>query len=395
MVAERRGQYWNEPTELPAGMNTGNATYPRIQGDNQTLIFSSDRPGGKGMLDFYLSRYENGSWQNPVNMSYLNTTEDDHFVSIPLSGNIAYYSMMYRGNYVIIKAQIPDDMKPSKVNFIDGKVTANGEPVEVFLQLYDFESDDPVQYGRNNKDGSFQMIVPEGKNYDFSATPTQEGIRYFAKIYELEEMESSKWERATIELESLSEGNSWTNQNIKFLKGTANLSPTSDYEMKRLIKLLRNNPDLNLTLEVYTDEVIEDTVQSDPDLTEIRQDTIEYQIDYLVIDTVFLEMDSLIEVANEEMQTDTLSADEFFELGEEPDFELDSMYIQVPKKKVIDIYHNDRTYRQAETLSNFFREKGVPEGRFIVLGLGDINNIVENNTEEDREKNRRVEVRLE
>jgi len=400
MVSERRGNYWNEPKELPSPINMGHETAPRILGDNQTLVFSSERAGGKGGLDYYLSRVENGEWQQPVAMDYLNTPEDDQFVSIPLKGNIAYYSMVYRGYNAIIMAQIPEDLQPRKVTLIDGTVTANGQPIDAFLQVYDLTSGELVQHGRPNPDGSFRMIIPEGGNYDFSVTSKDNQHLYYAKVYEQQEMEVSNWEINAIELAAIKRNYSWENTNIGFETASASLRSTSEFELKRLLKLLKNNPDINLSLEIYTDEVIEDTLKSDPDLTEVRQDSIEFMTDSIVFDTVWVTpTEELIDEGETiDYTQDSLQFAEegnYEEYSQANEFSIDTVSFKVKRFRVVDIYHNDRTPLQAETLQEYFREKGVPEDRFIILGLGDINNLVSNDSKENRATNQRIKVTIE
>ena len=46
--SERGPRGWQEAIELPDYINRGNTTSPRILPDNRTLLFASDRPGGKG-----------------------------------------------------------------------------------------------------------------------------------------------------------------------------------------------------------------------------------------------------------------------------------------------------------------------------------------------------------
>jgi hypothetical protein len=43
------------------------------------MVFTSDRPGGHGGFDLYTSRYRNGKWQPPVNMGDKINTMFDEF----------------------------------------------------------------------------------------------------------------------------------------------------------------------------------------------------------------------------------------------------------------------------------------------------------------------------
>ncbi|MEY2764598.1 MAG: hypothetical protein RLZZ205_1022 [Bacteroidota bacterium] len=58
---------------------SGNSSMPFIGNWNgvEYLIFSSDREGGKGGLDLWLSRFTNGNWGIPFNAGDINSVEDD------------------------------------------------------------------------------------------------------------------------------------------------------------------------------------------------------------------------------------------------------------------------------------------------------------------------------
>lgn len=58
---------------------SGNSSMPFLGNWNGVdyLIFSSDREGGKGGLDLWLSRFTNGNWGIPFNAGDINSVEDD------------------------------------------------------------------------------------------------------------------------------------------------------------------------------------------------------------------------------------------------------------------------------------------------------------------------------
>lgn len=61
---------------------------------NDTLIFASDRPGGYGGYDLYISyRLPNGSWTNPKNLGpSINTQYDENYPYITADGKTLYFS---------------------------------------------------------------------------------------------------------------------------------------------------------------------------------------------------------------------------------------------------------------------------------------------------------------
>lgn len=63
---------------------------------NNTLVFVSDRPGGKGGHDIYYSKLESGKWSNPVNAgSRVNTQFDEYRPILPTLTHFSYPLMLF------------------------------------------------------------------------------------------------------------------------------------------------------------------------------------------------------------------------------------------------------------------------------------------------------------
>ncbi|MBA4323197.1 MAG: hypothetical protein C0408_10310, partial [Odoribacter sp.] len=63
------GIKWTKAVKLNKNINTkGWESHAFISEDAKYLVFSSDRPGGYGGLDIYISRKENGDWGSAVNL---------------------------------------------------------------------------------------------------------------------------------------------------------------------------------------------------------------------------------------------------------------------------------------------------------------------------------------
>lgn len=71
-----------------------------MQSDGKTLYFSSKGHKGMGGYDIYKATFDNGQWTEPVNMGYpINTPDDDVFFSIGASGIHGYYSSVKPDGY--------------------------------------------------------------------------------------------------------------------------------------------------------------------------------------------------------------------------------------------------------------------------------------------------------
>ena len=68
LILEKAASGWSEPHNPGPPLNTEhNEIYPWLSATG-VLYFKSDRPGGLGQRDIYVSRWEKGSFSEPVNV---------------------------------------------------------------------------------------------------------------------------------------------------------------------------------------------------------------------------------------------------------------------------------------------------------------------------------------
>jgi hypothetical protein len=71
---------------------------PAVSTDGNFLIFASDMPGGQGGLDLYYSIFEDGSWEDPINLGKdINSALDESFSFIDKNGNLFFSSNGHEG----------------------------------------------------------------------------------------------------------------------------------------------------------------------------------------------------------------------------------------------------------------------------------------------------------
>lgn len=110
---------------------------PWISPDGKHLIFSSDRSGGYGGLDFYVSKFDDASkkWGTPVNLGKpINTSDDDQFMTMNGDLTAIYFSSRrtdvdgYQGDLDLYMAVVP--MYPRTV-LLHGVIVdeCSGEPI--------------------------------------------------------------------------------------------------------------------------------------------------------------------------------------------------------------------------------------------------------------------------
>ncbi|MFD2936910.1 flagellar motor protein MotB [Spirosoma flavum] len=117
---------WSKAEELPLNSDEFSTGHPALSKDDQLLYFSSDRPGGLGGTDIYVSRWINGKWGAPTNLGKeVNSKGNELFPFVDEKGNM-YFSSDGRaglGDLDIFYAQLTPDGQ-------QGRVVRNlGEPI--------------------------------------------------------------------------------------------------------------------------------------------------------------------------------------------------------------------------------------------------------------------------
>ena len=75
---EKQGETWSEPKNLEI-VNSDSSEFYVSFSDNGNLYFASNRAGGFGSHDIYVSRFENGAYTRPVNLGEsVNGENRDH-----------------------------------------------------------------------------------------------------------------------------------------------------------------------------------------------------------------------------------------------------------------------------------------------------------------------------
>ncbi len=379
-VAKRRNKHlWEAPVKLPSPVNTGNDQFPKVFPDNNSLIFSSSRAGGKGGLDFYFTKKQDGSWSKPKAMTFLNSNKDEVFASLTGKHDEIYFSTEYRDTEKIIKSKLPADFQGDKVILMNGQVVdhLDEKPIKAFIQVYDALTQKRVMYARTKDDGSFNIVFPVGKAYDFSIQSIEKGYQYNSKLFYKDSLSASTKQRQTIRLAKISDGFKVENHALKFKPLSTQLAEVSNMELQRIIKSLKDNPGFNIEVGIHMDKVIQDSVQSSTELTELRVDTV---YDY-----------------GSSSGFATTSSDATYPPIEEipQDVDLDSLNNSIPQQpagRLVYTYHNDRTKSQADKLLQIFLDKGVPADRVSVVGYGDEYMKVPSSSSNSQENNR-VEIK--
>jgi outer membrane protein OmpA-like peptidoglycan-associated protein/tetratricopeptide (TPR) repeat protein len=91
--AKLENEKWLSTEYFQYNDSSYNVAHPALIQDGKVLVFSSDRPGGKGGMDLYSCNLnENNTWDAPVNISQLNTSGNEIFPSFNSDGDLSFSS---------------------------------------------------------------------------------------------------------------------------------------------------------------------------------------------------------------------------------------------------------------------------------------------------------------
>lgn len=149
---------WTGPEHLEGDMNSPGDEITPFMNNEDTLYFSSNGHGGKGKFDIYMTYFENGEWQAPIPLSEINSEYDDTDFIISDSNTALFCSDRPggKGNLDFYKARLlySNDPTPQKnpliVKPLDNQIfqtietTENAVPFRTVLF--------PVQEGLNSDD---------------------------------------------------------------------------------------------------------------------------------------------------------------------------------------------------------------------------------------------------
>jgi outer membrane protein OmpA-like peptidoglycan-associated protein len=258
--------------------------------DGTTLYFSSKGYNSMGGYDIFKTTFVDGKWQYPVNLGYpINGPDDDVFFVVSGSGNRAYFASSKPGGfgdkdiYKItflgpekmpllnsedqLLAKIPNpvanlrqqaaiETPSSRLTLLRGFITdeKSSKPLEATLELVDNDKNMVLATFRSNSSsGKYLVTLPSGKNYGIAVK--KDGYLFHSENFNIPvDAEFQEYE-LNIALKKMDIGSTIVLKNIFFDFDKATVKPESASELNRLVKLLRDNPDLKIELRSHTDNL--------------------------------------------------------------------------------------------------------------------------------------------
>jgi peptidoglycan-associated lipoprotein len=315
---------WSEPTVIELVGDSMIAAHPSLSADGTQLYFVSDKIGGYGGKDIWVSSNKGGKYGPPENLGpEINTPGDEMFPFVRDNGEL-YFSSNYRpgiGGLDIFKA-VKDDKGKWKVENMRAPINSPGDDFGIFFlkgedqkglfssnrkgsrsdDIYSFYlppkvfnvSGDVFNKETNQKidgaqiriigtDGTNLKMRADGGHYQFKLKPETEYVFAAFKDGYLNDkartstygLEDSKEFRFDFRLAPTDEPIKVNNINYAF--GSYEITEESKAALDTVVQILRANPTITIELMAHTDFVGSDKFNS-----ELSQKRAQSVVDYLI-----------------------------------------------------------------------------------------------------------------
>lgn len=261
---------WTTPKSLGKTINTNDydEMSPFLAADGKTLYFASDRPGGLGEMDIWMSKRLDESWTKWTTAknlgSPINTHGSEAFFTMDAGGEYAYLTSSDGafGASDIVRVKLLEQEMPDPVVLVTGNVynAKTKQPLAADL-IYEVlpEGKEAGSGSSNPADGAFKIVLPFNKNYSIRASAD----KYFA-ISENLNLDSLIKQGYTIihkdlYLAPIEIGQVFRLNNVFFDFDKFDLRNESFAELDRVVKFLNDYPNVEIELSAHTDAKGSDT----------------------------------------------------------------------------------------------------------------------------------------
>lgn len=315
-MSRRTAAGWSTPVNigLPVNSRLDDMT-PSLSPDNRFLFFSSNGHFGAGGFDLFVATGGNGSWSTIDNLGTpINSAANEHcYASIANSLN-AMFSSDRDGNFNIYIA-FPNPFPPEALVTVSGTVVdaRTRQPVSAVITVTDLSSGEVIStFHTDGANGEYYVILTRGRKYSITAEAPD--YIFYSDEYTVRPDASGADLKKDIELSRTSGGT--TRLLVYFDFDRADLRNESKPDLNRGVRFLKENQGIRVEIAGHTDSV-----------------------------------------------------------GTEA-------------------YNNRLSQQRADAVRTYLIQGGVEDARIVARGYGESQPIADNGTDEGKARNRRVEMRV-
>lgn len=253
---------WTKAENLGPNINTPyDEISPFIHVNGRTLFIASNGKPGFGGYDIYRSEYDNGSWSAAENFgSPVNNHEDQFSLFITRDGERGFYS--HEDNFkvnssMLFEMQVPEEMRLKyKSNYVKGtvrdKITNN--PLGARVELFNINKNELTSVVQaDSVSGEYLIVLTQGADYALYVSHPGYLFKSLNFNYEVEEQLTPV--ALDVLLDPAKAGASAVLNNIFFDLNKYDLKEKSVTELEKVVRFLTENPTLRIEIAGHTDNV--------------------------------------------------------------------------------------------------------------------------------------------
>ena len=249
---------WMEAKNIGDKINTSKDDIsPFLHWDNQTLYFASKGFIGMGGFDVFVSRLNgSGDWGEATNIGYpINSPSDENSLIVAKDGRTAYFASSFfnedRNDLDLYTFDLPQESRSLEVAYIQGLITDSktNNPIKADIELVNLKSGISYKSSESDLDGNYMLCLPSDAEY--ALTVNKKKYLFYSENIKLEHEGSILVKN--FKLQPLEVGEQVRLDNIFFELNSSDLKDESLVELNKIIKFMASNPFLVIEIGGHTD----------------------------------------------------------------------------------------------------------------------------------------------
>jgi len=253
---------WSKAESLGPKINTPyEEISPFIHVNGRTLFFASNGKTGFGGYDLYRSEYENGEWTEPVNFGFpVNNHEDQFSLFITADGQHGFYSHednQKLNSSEIFEITVPEELQLRyKSNYVKGIVRdkKTKQPLKARVELFNINKNELTSsVNSDSLTGEYLMVLTQGADYGLYVS--RPGYLFQSLNFNYEVQENLMPVALDVWLDPVETGASAVLNNLFFDFNKFELKDKSITELDKVLRFLNENPNVRVEISGHTDNV--------------------------------------------------------------------------------------------------------------------------------------------
>ena len=251
---------WMEAKNIGDKINTSKDDIsPFLHWDNQTLYFASKGFIGMGGFDVFVSRLNgSGDWGEAKNIGYpINSPSDENSLIVAKDGRTAYFASSFfnenRNDLDLYTFDLPQESRSLEVAYMQGLITDSktNNPIKADIDLVNLISGKSYKSSESDLDGNYMLCLPSDAEY--ALTVNKKKYLFYSENIKLEQEGSILVKN--FKLQPLEVGEQVRLDNIFFELNSSDLKDESVVELNKIIKFMASNPFLVIEIGGHTDNI--------------------------------------------------------------------------------------------------------------------------------------------